>query len=128
METPVGSYQYEFAKEETRDLAAASGAVAYTGYGFKPSRLIIFACVQGSVLASWGFACKAAILHDSHCIHHAYDGNYYNSQVRVVSILTAAGVYQDAYLNSFDDDGFSLYWAKVGLPTGTIRLEVFVIR
>lgn len=110
-------------KAETRDLSAESGDVAYTGYGFQPTGLIILqASSTWSIGASdpaKGMFCYYKTTTDpwhgvctSHIIRHHWD----------------AATSQVAIVKSYDADGFTLTWTKAGSPTGTANLIVFAFK
>ncbi|GAI79663.1 unnamed protein product, partial [marine sediment metagenome] len=82
-------------KLETRDMTAASGAVAYTGYGFEPSGLIIIAYVN-TTRVSIGSAEPAGA---EQCIWVDSDTPY---GVAKIFRLGTGSTYQDAVLTTFD--------------------------
>jgi hypothetical protein len=113
----------------TRDLAAATGDVAYTGVGFQPSSLILIAAVNTSVNVSVGMADSGKIV-----------GALFGPLAGV-----GAGVYVDAFLcamympgdntkfqtcilKSYNADGFTLTWTKTSTPTGTVTLRALCLR
>ena len=107
-------------KKETRAMALASGDVAYTGYGFTPTGLIIIGGVAGRQLR-----CGAA---DSLLAEGAI-GEYQNDETRwdnnvVVNIGSLSTSRQSAIVKSYDADGFTLTWTKAGTPAGTANLFV----
>jgi len=108
-----------------RALTDAAGDVAYTGYGFKPTSLRIFACKLNSAEASWGF-CDSAL--NSKGLFIGYDGLYTTTGTRIIYILTGSAEYQQASVKSFDADGFTLTWTKSGSPTGDCYFVVLAIR
>ncbi len=112
-----------FIKTETRDMTAASGDVSYTGYGFEPSGLIIFAQEgsRGSIgiadpakaVKTWalaaglGWGCRTTCL--------IFTGGDTSNK-------------QEAYVVSYNADGFTLTWVKTGSPTGTAGLGVLALK
>jgi hypothetical protein len=106
----------------TRDYAAASGDVSYTGFGFKPSALIIIAADNATAAMSFGFAVATA----GYGILQLYTGVCYAGGV--VDMQNAASVGQGAAWKSYDADGFTLTWTKTGSPTGTIALKIIAFR
>lgn len=116
-----------FAKAETRDMTAASGDVAYTGYGLKPSCLIVFAYIEAEDVASWGMCDSSK---GSMCMCRK-DGltTFYGDTINLIFGPTAAGIYQVAVVKSLDTDGYTLTWAKSGAPpAGTLLIRVLALR
>jgi len=112
-------------KVETRDMGAASGDVSYTGYGFEPTCLIVFACFTDVAdIASWGFADSAMT---NRCIRQIYVPAFYPG-VTLVDAYIGVGNRQYATLTSYDADGFTLTWTKTGTPTGILSLQVLALR
>lgn len=103
--------------EGSRDLTAASGAVAYTGLGFQPTGIIVLAGINGAVHQSWGFANSVIT---SGIVHMVYDTTLLSAVAnRLIHLQPSSGNNQIAVLTSYDADGFTLTWTKTGSPTGT---------
>ncbi|GAH96219.1 unnamed protein product [marine sediment metagenome] len=121
---PLGQPLQTFSKAETRDMTLASGDVAYTGYGFKPTALIINTGSWHTSGASWGTAAsdKAAT-----CTWQDHAGNVVFS-TNIVDVTVEAGKTQRSIVKSYDPDGFTLTWTKVGLPTQTLYLQCLALR
>jgi len=104
----------------SRDLSLASGDVAYTGLGFRPS-VILFISVTGSVA---GFAVGL----DRQAARFAVDaaGNY--TTAYSIQCIASSGNYQGAFIKSMDANGYTLTWAKTGSPSGTGRILALAIR
>lgn len=101
-------------KAESRVNTAASGDVAYTGYGFQPTSLIILA--RGSAGGgSIGMTIPAG--EDQYLNADGYD-------TELIKVDEGGGLKQQAVLKQYDADGFTLTWTKLGLPTGTTTLFV----
>ena len=106
----------------TRDMTAASGDVAYTGVGFKPS-IILFLSGPESAGASAGNAVGI----DSAAAHFVI-GQCKDAGSAVAFYFALAGYsvylnvdsanYQRALVKTLDNDGFTLTWEKGGSPTG----------
>ncbi len=107
----------------TRDLAEASGAVAYTGVGFKPTALVALGYVNGQVFWSIGFSDSAKAVFG---MFHAFDGLM--GPGGFAWCYQAAGAYQYAVVASYDADGFTLTWTKVGLPVGTFIVNILCLK
>lgn len=112
------SYAWAF----SRDLTAATGAVAHTGAGFRPRLLLFFAVKAATESASWGFA---AIPNTPGVSIRSYPGGLYSYNVTRCIQIQDAGGDQAARVDSFDADGFTLGWTKTTLPTGTADIMVF---
>ena len=111
----------------TRDLTTATGDVAYSGVGFKPTILVFIAGVIEVSTMSIG-------IDDGTNSYSVYD-NYYNANntwsiltTHPIAIIPAAGISQAAVVKTLDADGFTLTWTKAGLPTGTCAIHYLAIR
>ena len=109
-------------KAETRSMQAASGDVSYTGYGFTPKGLIIFAFnPRGSIGIS--IEDRTMVL-----VHESATQTNFNSNA-ICKIEESTGVRQDAIVASYDVDGFTLTWTKSGAPgANTVVLKVLAIK
>jgi hypothetical protein len=94
----------------TRVMSVASGSVAYTGVGFKPST-VVFVAGGGSV--NYG----VSVSDSAFGAGGVYDtGN----GLTVAGIVSgSSGAYQSGVITSYDSDGFTINWTKVGSPGGT---------
>jgi len=110
-----------FGKYETRVMTEAAGDVAYTGYGFQPSAIIILA-YHAANSGSVGIAIGTS----EYCININYSTPSALAS-RVVSLTPAAGDSQYAALKTMDADGFTLTWTKAGVPSGTAYLKVIAL-
>lgn len=102
----------------SRAMTAASGNVAYTGIGFKPSSILSF----GSINASLVFYMGASDSLKSGRRVAQYAANTLYSDAHIVALTPSIGNDQFAVVNSYDNDGFTLTWTKVGSPTGTATI------
>lgn len=109
-------------KTETRDLAAAAGNVAYTGYGFTPQALIIFA----NIAASGSIGCSDSAL--AVIGIHIKFSSYGAAGAFIILLETASGKFSTAIVASYDPDGFTLTWTKTSTPTGVANLTVFALK
>jgi hypothetical protein len=115
-----------FLKVLTRDMTAATGSVSYTGVGFKPTAIMFIAATDGVTENSTGYTDSAlnqaavALLPTALC---------YNIPSLVIYLAAAVIVtIQEAGVISFDEDGFTLLWTKVGTPavgTGYVKALCF---
>lgn len=107
-------------KTGTRDLTAATGDVAYTGVGFTPTS-IIFNGALGAV-ATWGMVDSAktgdGINYKTGVSYFGHVAAGYGANTCLV-VDQGSSNFQTASVKSFDADGFTLTWSKVGSPTGT---------
>ena len=109
----------------TRDMTAASGAVSYTGVGFKPKAIIAMGFIASSdANAAIGFG-DSALVDDAMFWNTTPSVGNSNS---LLMIQTNPGVaYQAAVITSYDTDGFTLTWTKTSTPTGTATLKFLCI-
>lgn len=111
----------------TRDMTAASGDVAYTGVGFKPTSIIACSAVDASTKGiSWGF-CDSAKTNRAMAYGNT-TATFYASLTALVYFVPSDGNYQIAIVKSFDADGFTLTWAKTSSPTGTLNMQFLCFR
>jgi len=98
-------------KIEERWLDAASGDVEYTGYGFQPTALVVFAVHHSNVVEISEGASDSAkaygIIYQR--VSAMSTGNYL-----ILIQDTTAQNYQLAIPKSYDADGFTLTWTKGG--------------
>lgn len=112
-----------------RDTAAVGAPtdVSYTTVGFKPSVIIVIACIDDTVVASWGF-CSAAGGSGRICTNREGVANAYQYGTDLCALYIGAGAHQKAVIKSYDADGFTLTWTKTGSPTGTAVLFFLCFR
>lgn len=107
-----------------RDLAAASGDVAYTGIGFKPN-VVLF---SGGVNTA-SVACILGMGTDSLNLYLAdYTSGNYVRGASCIGLMVDTGNYQTAVIKTMDADGFTLTWTKVNAPTGTATIHCISLR
>lgn len=111
----------------SRDMTAASGQVAYTGIGFKPSYITCIACPSTDRRFSIG--CVDGNLGGAFGQDNAATINRFRTSIGAGASegliwggdpLTVDSQY--AYFVSFDTDGFTLQWDKTGSPTGNNQM------
>ncbi len=110
-------------KLESRELNAASGDVAYTGYGFLPTGLIIIARLS-EIAMSIGSVEPGLT---EHCMV-IFGSTSSDIKLLLVWIDYGAGKSQGAVLKTFDADGFTLTWTLAGAQAGTIPLHCFAFK
>jgi len=94
----------------TRAMDAASGDVAYTGIGFQPKAIIFLAFLEGKS-QSVGFDninAKAYLLF--------FTTVWTGSNAYSICQNEGSGNVQAAAVKTFDADGFTLTWTKIGSP------------
>jgi hypothetical protein len=111
----------------TRNLDAASGAQVVTGVGFRPTSVEFFASVDTSSVRSVG-ACDASSAIRNRCLSTDAAGANHSSADCIRIIKDTAGNEQKAVLASFDADGFTLTWTKVGAPPANSLVVNYVAR
>ena len=112
---PIG---YSKVKIETKAMDQATGDVAYTGYGFRPTGIILLAyrdVTRFSIGSSEPALAEKCLYTDG--VEPKGGGN--------MVYLGVAATNQAAVVKTYDPDGFTLTWTKTGLPTGTASLHVF---
>lgn len=118
--TSVNGYVGKF----TRDLAAVSGDVAYTGVGFQP-QLLQINCVEE---ASDSFSLGISKSTGEYCIVASLSTSTVNVADNIIIQLYVGAAGQYAVVKSMDADGFTLTWTKDGSPTGTIYGQYIAIK
>lgn len=111
-------------KLETRAMGAASGDVSYTGYGFQPTGLIIFA-LTGVWAACIGISDPTG---SNGCLAVGIGEQANVMDNLLIELYTEAGKKQEAILKSYDADGFTLTWTLTGTPSGTANLYVIATK
>ena len=108
----------------TRDVAAATGNVSYTGVGFKPSAIIFFVNITATVKASFGFNKIGVAL----VIALQGDSTWGQWAGYSIFILTDGSNWHAGVIASFDADGFTITWTKTGAKTGTANIYYMAFR
>lgn len=115
----------------TRVMTVASGNVAYTGVGFKPRALIVFANVVNGALSnnSEGFSDGTTNLMVLNYSTTGANASFARTANLIYSFddVGTANV-QSATVASFDADGFTLAWTKQNSPTSTITANYMALR
>lgn len=108
----------------SRDLAAASGDVAYTGVGFTPTSIVVLFGIDGGTINGVGIVDSA--------LTGRFEGRMADATARVftyfISGFVSGSATNVAIVKSFDADGFTLTWTKTGSPTGTMTLYFLCFR
>lgn len=105
----------------TRDLSLASGNQAVTGIGFIPRKIIFFASANGGMGASWGFDTQntSSSIYDGYAVT---PGILINDNRSSINIIRSSSDNYSGKVNTFDNDGFTIKWTKVGSTTGTATI------
>lgn len=107
----------------TRAMDAASGDVSYTGTGFTPSFLIMLS-VLGNASLSIGLAGSS---HSYVTAAYGAATTYYDpNDSTCIWILEESGKEQKASLKTFDSNGFTLTWTKVGSPASANAQSYYI--
>ncbi len=109
-------------KTETRDMTLASGDVAYTGYGFRPVALLVYASAlaYGAGVSCHGFVDPSK---NMLCWYLKAATVTYTDTAFLI-YLGGASAYQTAIVKSYDADGFTLTWTKTSNPSQTATILV----
>jgi len=113
----------------TRALDAASGDVAYTGIGFRPTSIEFFASVATDTLGFSDGFCDASSGVENQCTTRDSATGAISSSTNCIKIIkpTTADI-QSAVLKQFDADGFTLTWTKAGTPSANTITVGYIAR
>ena len=112
----------------TRDVSTASGTQTITGLGFTPKAIIFFAAIPFTNYMSigcWGRNGSGCVLDN-----HASIADTYLTNNTSFIFLRQSATPDDAIgaPGTFDAEGFTISWTKVGSPTGTAAITYMAIR
>lgn len=107
----------------TRDASSASGDVAYTGVGFTPSSIHLLLVMSGTVYGSNGVSDSNKTQQD---VYSSAAGVLNISSGNIGTYSNQSAWAQNALVKSYDADGFTLTWSKVGTPTAGVMNLVFL--
>lgn len=109
----------------TRVLSVASGSVAYTGLGFKPSFIQFQTGISGGATwMSFGQSDVASNSSQELALNAGGTLGAFAQNVAGIQRDNAAGSnWQSFVVTSFDADGFTLAWTKTGTPTATASVS-----
>lgn len=108
-----------------RVLTVASGNVSYTGVGFQP-RLVQF--LVGVLGGNPSFSVGVTDAGQGLCVEDSGTSAFFQNIPGIQRDTAAGGSYQTFSLASFDPDGFTLAWVKVGTPTVTASIVATCFR
>jgi len=101
----------------TRAMTGASGDVAYSGLGFKPSLIIFSGGVSTKAIATYfGYSFGANKYAMWNYTYVTASAVAFNVSYCIV-LAEAAGQQQNAVVKTYDADGFTLTWTLIGTPT-----------
>lgn len=112
----------------TRNLAAVSGSQSVTGLGFKPTTIEFFGAVDTGNERFNGGASLTNSGYVNRCLTFGGTGAATSSSDCIRAERGGAGNEQRAVLASFDADGFTLTWTKVGSPPANDLVVNFIAR
>lgn len=109
----------------TRDATATGGDVSHTGVGFTPSSIHFLMNIDNTLFRSDGVSDPAKA---SWSIYQSAANKWY-SQVGCIVNSDQGSYAQGAVVKSYDADGFTLTWTKIGtVPAGTMKIIAICYR
>jgi len=117
----------EYAHLSTTYDCSTTGSMALTGAGFTPKFVIgmFIKGVTSEVTIGFSVGTGAADDYSMNNRHHD-SADTWTLQDYLAYLIEAAGTSPTLTVSSFDADGITLSKAKVGSPTGTIQVELFL--
>ena len=113
----------------TRAMDAATGAVPYTGIGFKPSLLFLMAANPLSTSWSIGFSLTGSTSFNMRGWGATFAPESGATLMLLLAEDAAQTKYQHATITSFDADGFTLAWTRTGVTAaGTATIGYIAFR
>jgi len=113
----------------SRDMTAASGDVAITGVGFKPTIVLFFGTQQTSQIGLIA-GLDDGTLH--YCVYNAaYSaaGRFEYASATSIALYEAVDKYQTGYISTLGADGFTITWVKAGTTSaGSVQLFYLALR
>ncbi len=114
----------------TRDTTLASGPQGVV-IGFTPSS-IHFLCTMDGVFqeaGSWGFACREGSGDKSIRSNHLEVANQFQKNGTIaINMAQSAANFYFGDISSYNDDGFTINWVKVGSPTGILGVQFMAVK
>lgn len=110
----------------SRDIAAASNDVAYTGAGGTPKAVIAIGALAATKCIQMGFADQASASLNAN-IGLIGDTGTSSIDGKLMDFYATASAYSRAHVKSFDADGVTLTWEKVSTPTGTANFYLLFL-
>lgn len=110
-----------------RVLTAVTGAVPITGVGFRPTFVMFFGAIASSNDACYIGGSDGT--NERTLFTRADLGTSFHGNNNFALELALDGSnYQFGVINSFDVDGFTIGWTKVGTPTGTFAASYLAFK
>ncbi len=106
----------------TRAMDAATGDVAYTGVGFKPSMVLNISCVNSTAIMNIGIKAGA----DKFNLADYGSGTYFGGIGAFIRLYESSTKYQSAELSAYDADGFTLSWTRAGVTAAGTAVLAFL--
>lgn len=108
-----------FVSSFSRDATLASGTQGITGVGFKPSSVVFLMTENGN---NTGMSIGVDNLTAKRCVadHHGEVANANNSLSEGILMIQAVGISYRGHITSFDTDGFTITWERVGATTNLL--------
>jgi hypothetical protein len=111
----------------TRDMTAATASVAYTGFGFQPT--VCFAAGQTAGSLTGNVDVFSMVDSSRSASNTVLAANTLNVGTNFLTFIDTTGTNQQtSSVTSFDADGLTLSWTKVGSPTGTASINILCLR
>jgi hypothetical protein len=111
----------------TRDMTLASGTQAVTGVGFRPT-IVYFQATGNFAETSFGFdtVTSRTMLYDN---HNSVANSWGRTTADSIFMETVGGgTSYGGEISTFDADGFTFSWQKVGFPTGTCNIQFLAFK
>jgi len=109
----------------SRDMTAATGDVSYSGFGFKPSAILVLTILNNQDNMSIGIA-DASL--EYAIVRRASTASFVSRNNIIAAYEPDATNYQRAEVKSWDADGVTFTWTKTASPTGTLSIEMLAWR
>ncbi len=112
----------------TRDISLSSGSQVITGVGFKPSAIWALAGLDSpATVFSYSFGDGANSTGSVSSSHEDTADTVRTDANFLIADLNGANQYL-GIIDSFDDDGFTIGWTKVGVTTGILSVSYIVAK
>jgi len=113
----------------SKDLTEASGTIPYTGFGFQPTHVIFMYSISAGSLGIGGLGFDDGTIQNGISNQEEETADLWIHRTGdTMDFTTASGARQLGEIDSFDSDGFTIDWTKVGSPTGTGSFAAFAFK
>ncbi|MCP3684333.1 MAG: hypothetical protein GY861_16770 [bacterium] len=109
----------------TRDTSTATGTQAITGAGFKPRGVIILGGIEYTTQVSWGAAVSGYVAFSMS--DYSGGGGGYRVLGNAVYIWQSGAIAYSGDISSWDADGITIQWNKIGAKTGTATFKAIFL-